>query len=319
MFTLTMRLLAIATDLEAIAHLINTCEEVDRLENGTSVSQLRTEFDNPSIDKARDIRLWEDADGNLIGFGQLWIPESGEIIDGWLWYCVHPHNRRKDLEKQIIAWGEERMREVARDRNVQVKLRCSARDDKPYYIKVAENNGFTVDRYFFTMQRSLAEPIPEPQFPAGFTLRAAGHQDTEAWVEMFNQTFIDHWNHHDLTLDRAKYILITPDYKPELDLVALAPDRTFAAFCFCAIHPEDNERTGRKEGWIDTLGTRRGFRKMGLARSMLLSGMHQLKAAGMETAKLGVDTQNPNNALRLYESVGFEKLYNWITYVKDVT
>ena len=168
------------------------------------------------------------------------------------------------------------------------------------------------------MKRSLAEPIPEPQFPAGFTLRDAGHQDTEAWVQMFNQTFIDHWNHHDLTVESAEYTLTKPNYKPELDLVAVDSDRTFAAFCFCAIHPEDNDRTGRKEGWIGSLGTRRGFRKMGLARAMLLSGMHQLKAAGMDTAKLGVDTQNPNNALWLYESVGFEKLYNWITYVKDV-
>ncbi len=319
MITLTMRPYAGETDLETIAHLLNTCEEVDRLEQGTSVSELRTDFENPSIDKARDIRLWEDADGNLIGFGQLWIPESGKIIDGWLWYCVHPHSRGKDLEKQIFAWGEQRMQEVARDRNVQVKLGCNARNDAPYYIDVAENNGYRADRFFYQMKRSLVEPIPEPQFPEDFSLlAAAGHQDAEAFVQMYNQTFIDHWNHHDLTVERAKYTLSKPNYRPEFDLVAVAPDRTFAAFCFCMIYPEDNERSGRNEGWVASLGTRRGFRKMGLGRAMLLTGMQRLKAAGMDTAKLGVDTQNPNNALRLYESVGFEKAETWVYYVKDL-
>ncbi len=320
MLTLTMRPLAIATetDLEAIANLLNTCEQVDRLDAGTSVSELRTEFDEPSLDKARDIRLWEDADSKLIGFGELGIPESGEVIDGWLWYRVHPSARGGSLEKEIFAWGEQRMREVGLERGVRVQLRCHVRDDKPYYITVAESCSFRADRYFLTMERSLAEPIPEPQFPPGFTLRDAGHQDAEAWVEMYNQTFIDHWNHHDITVDPVKYSLTTPNYKPELDLVAVAPDGTFAGFCYCAIHPEDNDRTGRKEGWIGILGTRRGFRKMGLARAMLLSGMQQLKAAGMDTAKLGVDTQNPNNASQLYESVGFRKVYSSMSYVKDV-
>ena len=319
MLTLTMRPYAGETDLEMIAHLLNTCEGVDRLDKGMSVSELRTEFDVPSVDKARDIRLWEDADGKLIGFAHLLIPESGEVVDGGLLYRVHPHFRGKDIEKEIIAWSEERMREVGRDRNVQVKLGCNVRDDKPYYIAVAENNGFRADRYFYNMKRSLTETLPEPQFPAGFSLlQAAGHQDAEAFAQMFNQTFIDHWNHHDLTVERVKYTLTRPNYRPEFDLVAVSGDRTFAAFCFCMIYPEDNKRSGRNEGWVVSLGTRRGFRKMGLARAMLLTGMQQLKAAGVDTAKLGVDTQNPNNALRLYQSVGFEKAQTWVYYVKDV-
>ncbi|MEH2378950.1 MAG: hypothetical protein V7K27_08585 [Nostoc sp.] len=51
---------------------------------------------------------------------------------------------------------------------------------------------------------------------------------------------------------------------------------------------------------------------------MLLSGMRQLQAAGMDMAKLSVDFNNPNSALQLYESVGFHKLYTWISYIKDV-
>lgn len=307
------------TDLQAIADLLNACEAVDHLDEWTSVSELRREFDAPSVDKARDISLWEDADGRLIGFGQMWIPKLGEVIDGFLWFRVHPSTRGGNLETQIVRWGEERMREVRQERRLPVKLRSGARDCLKERIALLEGCSFTADRYFFTMARSLAEPIPEPHFPTGFKLRQVdGEQDAMAWVEMHNQSFIDHWNHHDLTLENYKYQLTDPDYRPELDLIAVAANGTFAAYCHCFINSEENARKGSNEGWISVLGTRRGFRRKGLGRAMLLAGMRQLQAAGMDTAKLGVDAENPSGAGRLYESVGFCKIYTQISYIKDV-
>jgi len=327
MITLTMRPYGGEADLEAIANLINACDAVDQLDEGISVSELRQEFDEPSVDKARDLCLWEDADTQLVGFGQLWIPPTGEVIDGYLWFRVHPRARGGDLERQIMAWGERRMREVSQERSVPVKLRSSTRaeqSDSPSYtlrdrIALLEHYGFTADRYFFSMERSLYEPIPEPDLPLSFTIRQVkSNEDDEAWVELFNQSFIDHWNHHDLTLESYKHWVSDPNYKPELDLVAVAANGTFTAFCQCHIRLEDNKRSGRNEGWISTLGTRRGFRRMGLGRAMLLAGMQRLKTAGVDTARLGVDTENPSGAGRLYESVGFRKMYTRIMYVKDV-
>jgi ribosomal protein S18 acetylase RimI-like enzyme len=327
MITLTMRPYAGDADLEAIANLINTCEAVDQLDEGTSVSELQQQFDEPSLDKARDIRLWENADGQLAGMGRLWIPPVGKVIDGFLWFRVLPTARGGDLDRQIVAWAEGRMREVSQERGVQVKLRSGSRayqSDSPSKtlrdrIALLESCGFIADRYFFTMERSLSLPIPESQLPDGFTIRQVrSNEDAEAWVELFNQSFIDHWNHHDLTVESYEHWLTDPDYKPELDLVAVAADGTFAAFCHCDISPEDNKRSGRNEGWISTLGTRRGFRRKGLGRAMLLAGMQRLKVAGVDTARLGVDTENPSGAGQLYESVGFRKVYTQIMYVKDM-
>ncbi|MBE9186750.1 GNAT family N-acetyltransferase [Microcoleus sp. LEGE 07076] len=306
-------------DLSAIADLINTCESVDLLDEGTSISELQQEFNQPSLDVARDIRLWEDAEGKLIGFAQLSVSEPGEVIDGWLWFRVHPDARGGDAETAAIAWGEVRMREVSAVRGPRVKLRTYARAEDGDRISVLTSNGFKVDRYFCRMARSLSEPIPEPQFPEGFALRQfPGEQDAEAWVEMFNQSFIDHWNHHDLTVEKFKYDLAKPDYRNDLDLIAVAADGTFAAFCYGQISVDECDRTGRNEGWIACLGTRRGFRKIGLGRAMLLAILERLKAAGVETAILGVDTANPSGALRLYESAGFHKIRDSISYVKDV-
>ncbi|MEG4456465.1 GNAT family N-acetyltransferase [Microcoleus sp. N9_A1] len=306
-------------DLDAIAHLINTCEEVDRLDQGTSISELQQEFNEPSLDVARDICLWEDAEGKLIGFAQLSVSEPGEVIDGWLSFRVRPDARSGDVEAAAIAWGEVRMREVSAMRSAPVKLRSWARAEDCDRISVLASCGFRADRYFFRMARSLCEPIPEPQFPEGFLLRQVScQQDAEAWVEMFNQSFIDHWNHHDFTVEKSNYYSTLPNYRNDLDSIAVAADGTFAAFCYCEINPEENDRTGRNEGWIGVLGTRRGFRKIGLGRAMLLAGLHRLKAAGVETAILGVDAENSCGALRLYESVGFHNIRNSISYVKDI-
>lgn len=66
------------------------------------------------------------------------------------------------------------------------------------------------------------------------------------------------------------------------------------------------------------LGTRRGYRRRGLGRAMLLAGLRVLEQAGMDDAKLGVDAENPSGALRLYESVGFGRIRTWVTHAKEL-
>jgi mycothiol synthase len=307
------------SDLGAIVELLNACEVVDRLEQWTSKSELLLEFNDPSVNKAKDFLLWEDDEGKLIGFSQVWVSPQGEENDGSLWFRVRPEARGGNVEEKIIVWGEQRMREVATERGASVKLRSWVRDKQRDRRALLENSGFTSDRYFIIMGRSLSELIPESKLSEGFILRQSqGEPDAEAWVEMRNQSCIDHWNYHPSTVEEHVHWLGDPNYQSELDLIAVAPDGTFVAFCLCYILPEENERNERKDGWIGSLGTRRGFRRRGLGRAMLLAGMQRLKAVGMETAKLGVDAQNPNQASKLYESVGFRKLYTNVVYVKNL-
>src|SRR5437868_3882810 len=98
-----------------------------------------------------------------------------------------------------------------------------ARDFDSYTREMLEQNGFSVVRYFFQMARPLDEPIPEPQLPEGYTMRHANgsDEDIERWVEMFNQSFIDHWNNHPATVEDEKHFLTHPNYRPEGSLMAI--------------------------------------------------------------------------------------------------
>jgi mycothiol synthase len=306
-------------DLGPIADLHNRCAAFDELKDYMSAAELGLELGMPSVDQGRDLRLWEDADGRLLGYGRLLIAESDQGLGGRLWLRVDPAARGQDLEPQIIAWAEERMREVGRERGKPAALRSGAVAGQADRIALLERHGFVSERYFFTMARPLAEPIEEPVLPAGFTIcHMDPKRDTEAWTAMFNQSFVDHWNHVPLTVEELRHWLTDSKYRPEMDQIAIAPNGTFAAFCYAEIDPGENAHTGRNEGWINLLGSRRGFRKIGLGRAMLLAGLRVLRAGGVETAKLGVDADNPTGALRLYESIGFQRVETRISYRKDV-
>lgn len=307
-------------DLAALADLINLCAEAEEDDEGTSASQLRHAFNEPSFNQQEDLRFWEDEQGKLIGYAEIWSTESGTELDADLDFTIHPIAKNSDLGQQIIHWGRKRIQEIATAKASKVvKLFCASSNQKAKRIALLKDNGFVPARYFFRMERSLRKSIREPQFPQGFKLQQVKPgRDDQAWVEMFNQTFIDHWNHHDMTVEQYQFYLKNPHFRPELHLVGVAPDGTFAAFCHCFINPEDNARNNTNEGWINALGTRRGFRNQGLGRAMLLSGLHKLKAAGMETAKLGVDADNPSGALGLYESAGFTQKRTNIVYVEEI-
>jgi ribosomal protein S18 acetylase RimI-like enzyme len=314
-----MRLFAGASDVQPIVDLRNAIEEVDQVGGGTSVDELQIDLANPMIDPAHNLALWEDDSGKLLALGALWIQLGDGPIEAYFWMNVHPQARDMLLDRDVCDWATQRLGEIAEARQLPARLRLSTRDDNTYNLGAFSRNGFQIERCFFDMARPLDLPIDEAPLPEGFTIRPLDSStELEAWIEAFNLSFIDHWNHRDMTLERRMHWMNMPGYRPELDLVAVAPDGTLAAFSYCTIEEQNNQRLGVRDGWIGDLGTRRGYRKRGLARALLAESMRRFKQAGMDTAKLGVDSLNPSGALRLYESVGFQTIETWLSYTKNV-
>lgn len=319
----TSRPYAGEADLQPIADLVNACSDYDNLDDTVGVGDLRRDFGSPVIDQERDLRLWFDADGRLAAFGALGNASEGDdgVLSTRLYLKIRPDARDMGLEDQVIDWAAERLASQAREKGLPAHLHTGTRDFDTYGRRVFEEHGFTPERYFFRMERSLNEPLPEPVFPEGYTLSYVqddGDQLKE-WIACFAESFIDHWHFTPITYEEAVHWNTTnPHYKAESDLVAVAPDGTFAGFCYCEVDEEDNARNNRNIGWIHLLGTRRGHRKIGLGKALLYAGFKRLKALGAESAWLGVDAENPTGALGLYESVGFEKRVTNVVYGKDI-
>jgi mycothiol synthase len=218
-------------DLQLVIDLFDACERVDKLEFSISLDRLRLELENPSVDRDRDLALWEDTQGQLIGFGQLDILEvtKDNLADGNLWFFVHPTARNGDLDRQIVTWAEHRIQEVGRERQGQPKLFTWSRNTRIERIATIEQHGFAESRQFWFLSQSLDRTIPAPQLPAGFTIRHVNAaQEAQAWVDLRNQCFFGSWNYHPLTVENYQLRLQDAEYIPELDLVAISQREGFA-------------------------------------------------------------------------------------------
>lgn len=308
-------------DYEAIAALINACHEADDVERRTSVTEVQEDYASPRFDITRDLRLWRDKAGELVAVSEFWHnpkPDQTEIL-GSVYFDIHPQVRGDGLEDAAILWAEQRLRQTGQGLSLPLVLHTGCRDKLTERRALLNRLGFTPERYFFQLKRSLQEPIAEQKIPTGWKIRSVNADaDADAWVAMFNQSFVDHWNHNPMTLEDYRYYVALSEYNPTLDLVMETPTGKLVTFCYSSIDPEYNERLGRKEGHICLLGTRRGYRRQGLARTLLSEGLQRLKAEGMETATIGVDSQNPTGAVALYQSVGFAEDFRSTVFRKVV-
>ena len=59
-----------------------------------------------------------------------------------------------------------------------------------------------------------------------------------------------------------------------------------------------------------------GHRRKGLARFLLLTALHELRFRGVKMITLGTRAENPTEAWRLYESVGFETQKGFLRWRK---
>ncbi|GAC1357152.1 MAG: hypothetical protein NVSMB42_16140 [Herpetosiphon sp.] len=303
-------------DLESICKLLAARDARDKSDENPGYARLHVRA-TQDADRARNIRLWTSQDGTLHGFGWLYIPRPADVVDAFLWFAVASSAYGGALESRILAWADKRTGEVSTEHGLPGLLRLGVRSDRDAELALLQEHGFQPVRSFVRMARSLRLPIDVPVVPPGFTLRPLnGVGEAQAWVELFNQSFIDHYNFHAATLEQRVAFFVAPYYRAELDLVVTAPDGSFVALCFAEINDEQNNLHHRSIGKICDLGTRRGFRRRGLARASLLAGLQRLAKAGMQTAWLFVDAQNPTGAIHLYEATGFKPDVTVITMVR---
>jgi len=227
-------------------------------------------------------RVWEDAAGRVQAYalvdeyGNLWFERTPEVPAG--------------TADEIVAWGIACARNLAAPSAGPAVLDTACRADDAERIAQLRRHGFT-EQAVRTLRfvRALAEPIPEPTLAAGYTIRpVAGESEVEKLVTLHRAAF---GTEHMTVAERLRWMR-APGYDPALDLVAVAPDGSLAAYCFCAIQQEENRLTGRNDSVTDPLATHPRHQSRGLARALLCAGMARLQARGAERALLGTSSDN---------------------------
>jgi mycothiol synthase len=172
--------------------------------------------------------------------------------------------------------------------------------------EVGDNSWFQL-----MLERSADIPAPEADVPAGFSIRSLrGPSEVEEYVALHRAAF----QSESMTAAWRLRTLQQPAYRPELDLVAVAPDGRLAGFCVCWF--DLFGPSGRPSGQIEPLGVHPDFQGQGLARAILAEGINRLQQLGAERVLVETDNYRPA-AIALYESVGFRIAHKVLVYRKD--
>jgi mycothiol synthase len=304
---LRLRPYAGEADLVEIARLLNGEAAADCLQRRATVEQLAAIYGHPneSFAPARDVTLAE-VDGRVVAVAER---EAVDTTDGHREYrldgVVDPAWRRRGIGRAVLAESERIARErAAVEAPASPILGSWSWESQPGDRALLEAAGFQVARWFFDMVRPTLDNIPGVAMPEGLEIRPIDRSLARAVWDADVDAFEDHWGGFDHSEENFRRWLDTPRTDLSLWVVAFDGDE-IAGGVINSIDDEQNSALGIERGWLNSVFTRRAWRRRGLATALVASSLTLLRDRGMTSAALGVDADNPHDALGLYERLGF--------------
>lgn len=310
-------------DLPTVHELMERVAEVDRTGFVDTLEDMTNQFNDPWCDPGKDYLVALTSREQVVGTGRVYVnPTPRRERNAFLAGEVHPEHRGRGLGDLILTWmeanGRQRLLEFPPD--LPRSLRTSCHDYLSDRITLFERHGFSPVRNTYRMRRDLSQPIPEQYLPAGLTLCNYRAELDRALMEACNEAFSDHWGFEPISYeDWQMFMIHAISFRPTLSYLALdgeGSNTQITGFSINFIREEDNRRQGIAEGIITELGTRRAWRKRGIASALVCASMRAFKKAGLDYAALGVDTENTTGALQLYERLGFKAIKRSIIFSK---
>lgn len=260
------------------AHLVNSDPVTDCLvaeRGGITVGHTRTE--------------WHD----LTGGGRSYDIKTVVEPDAW----------GVGGADALIAWGEARLRAISH--GLPTDRRCwfasYTYDGDEETVPALLARGYEAVRWDAEMHRADLLDLPEVVVPDGYELRAPSEAELAAVFEMLVTAFAEHWGAHEASEQRLDDWVDDPQFRREMVVVAWHGDQP-ASVVSNMLEPRSD---GSVRGLLDAVATHPDHRRRGLARAAIAASLRLLDEAGASSAYLGVDTDNHNRALALYESCGF--------------
>lgn len=242
----------------------------------------------------KTIHLWETSAGKLAGA----VNQDGE---GWFYLQINPAFRPQ-IEEDMIAWAEENLATLDQESGKKV-LQAEVWDYDAPRKRILESRGFEMQAYGGMIRRMyLVTPdLPVTPLAEGYTLAQIDPQSLDDCQRMadlvnaaFNRTF-----HQGKELQN--FYQLAPSIRPDLHLVAVAPDGSFAAHV-AAIYEEINRRA-----LFEPVCTHPDHRRKNLAGILMMEAIRRVKALG--AIQVTVDTGDMIPANKFYDAMGFTEAY----------
>jgi ribosomal protein S18 acetylase RimI-like enzyme len=308
------------SDYQHMVEVFNQCKGVDGMEytiTEESISHHYTHLER--CDLSTDM-VFIEVDHEVIGYARVgWYPEdTGDRIYyslGW----ILPDWRKQGIGTSVLLFCENRLREIAAEHPPDCKKFFQAEfdDHRSDVTRLLKGHGYQETRWFFEMTRPIDAPLPEVSMPLGLAVRPVPEDRYRAVFDAQDEAFRDHWGHVNATETDYQRFISDPTFDPSLWKVAWDGEEV-AGMVLNFINKKENEEYQRKRGYTENISVRRPYRRQGLARYLLVKSIEMFREMGMEETALGVDAQNPNQALNLYEGVGYQVRKKYTTCRKPL-
>lgn len=258
-----------------------------------------------------DIDWWRSSeeDPRAIFLTQLWF--DGQRPVAWAWpvddqvdIVVHPDYPA--LHDAALAWAEA---EYVRRQGDAPEKPLSAWS---FTTDATRTAALTARGYRATErgQVHFTQPIAAPfgassSLPPGYRFdHVRGPADIPRRVAVQRAAFESEFMSDAI----ARAVQASPTYRPELDLVIVAPDDSYAAFSLIWLDEAN------RVGVFEPLGVAAAHWRRGLGKALMAEGLRRLAGLGARTACVQTGIDN-HRARGLYAAAGFTELdrnYVWV-------
>lgn len=295
------------TDFDDVAALFTEGSIADGRPISRVGEELREEFETGKVDLANHTCSAWSGD-QLVGATYAYHLKSDVRQECcYVFGSVRPSFRGQGfgrrLLREILGTAEQLLVESASE--VPKVIRANVSHANFSEMLLLEREGLKPVRYFPDLHRSLAIPI-SPTVPLGFRVIPWDLARNEEIRLVKNLAFRDHWGSVPMSPEHWKSQ--TTGFGSQLDLsfVAVSPEDEVVGYLLTHRYENDDSLVGAKYAWVDNIGTLAAWRGRGVATQLLTEALISYRDAGIEYAALGVDSDNPTGAFRLYESLGFQ-------------
>jgi len=263
-----------------------------------------------AFDTPENIRLWHDDNGEILAWAAMQTP---------FWTIDYAYSPKIDgnIHQHILTWADHRAKEIVKSPNKHPTWYINVFSYQLDRVKDLESIGFASQAHVeknpyseILLQHARHFSINEPVLPDGYSIRPlASHGEVGAYVELHRLAF----GSKTMTASWKTKQLNCPQYDPDIDLLIVAPNGRFVAFCVCWLYTDDE---GNISGQIEPLGVHPDFHQLGLGKAILLEGVRQMYAKGAKQIYVITETYR-HAALALYESATFHIQRRVLVFRKD--
>jgi mycothiol synthase len=221
-----------------------------------------------------------------------------------------PDVRTPEVARALVAWSEARNVDNARtvpsaDARATL-LQTYTLGPDPTLPDALRAAGWRERGRGYEMLCERLDDVPSPPLPAGLEWHPMVDDEPtrRAIFDCLADAFRDHRDEPEASDEDWHMFRVDPKYDPELWVVASDGDELVGG-AIGLIDAELIEHHGVRRGYVDGVFTRRAWRRRGLARAAVAEVLVRFRERGMTSAFLEVDGLNPNQAMTLYESLGF--------------